>query len=67
MKKFWQGWQKVPYNAEELAKEYGARYEKAFIPFAPYVVQDGKLITGQNRFQLKDSFSDNRRARKVII
>lgn len=53
MKKFWQGWQKVPYNAEELAKEYGARYEKAFIPFAPYVVQDGKLITGKTRFQLK--------------
>ncbi len=59
---------KVPYNAEELAKEYGARYEKAFIPFAPYVVQDGKLITGQNPFSAKkDSFSDNRRARKVII
>ncbi len=44
---------KVPYNAEELAKEYGARYEKAFIPFAPYVVQDGKLITGQNPFSAK--------------
>ena len=44
---------KVPYNAEELAKEYGARYEKAFIPFAPYVVQDGNLITGQNPFSAK--------------
>ncbi|BDE23471.1 hypothetical protein OCUAc20_19710 [Acinetobacter baumannii] len=43
----------MPYNAEELAKEYGARYEKAFIPFAPYVVQDGKLITGQNPFSAK--------------
>ncbi len=44
---------KVPYNAEELAKEYGAHYEKAFIPFAPYVVQDGKLITGQNPFSAR--------------
>ncbi len=54
MKRFWQGWQKkVPYNAEELAKEYGAHYDKAFIPFAPHVVQDGKLITGQNPFSAK--------------
>jgi len=44
---------KVPYNAEELAKEYGADYKKAFVPFAPYVVQDGNLITGQNPFSAK--------------
>jgi putative intracellular protease/amidase len=44
---------KVPYNAEELAKEYGADYEKALIPFAPHVVQDGNLITGQNPFSAK--------------
>lgn len=44
---------KVPYNAEELAKEYGADYDKAFVPFAPHVIQDGNLITGQNPFSAK--------------
>ena len=38
----------VPYNAEERAKERGALYEKAVLPFASYVVVDGNLITGQN-------------------
>lgn len=44
---------KVPYNAEQLAKEHGADYSKKFIPFAPYVVQDGNLITGQNPFSAR--------------
>lgn len=44
---------KVPYNAEALAKQYGAQFEKALIPFAPFVVTDGKLITGQNPFSAK--------------
>lgn len=44
---------KVPYNAEELAKEHGAHYEKKFIPFAPNVVRDGNLITGQNPFSAR--------------
>lgn len=39
----------VPYNAEEQAKERGARYEKAKLPFGSYPVVDGKLVTGQNR------------------
>ncbi len=38
----------VPYNAEEKAKERGALYEKAKLPFVPYVVTDGNLVTGQN-------------------
>ena len=38
----------VPYNAEEAAKERGALYEKSLIPFKPFVVADGRLVTGQN-------------------
>ena len=39
---------KVPYNAEEEMKQRGARYEKAWLPFVPKVVVDGRLVTGQN-------------------
>ncbi|MDO5066577.1 MAG: type 1 glutamine amidotransferase domain-containing protein [Propionibacteriaceae bacterium] len=38
----------VPYNAEQVAKDRGARYEKARLPFVPNVVVDGRLVTGQN-------------------
>lgn len=38
----------VPYNAEEAAKERGALYEKALLPFVPHAVVDGRLVTGQN-------------------
>jgi len=38
----------VPYNAEQVAKDRGARYEKALLPFVSNVVVDGNLITGQN-------------------
>jgi putative intracellular protease/amidase len=38
----------VPYNAEDEMKKRGARYEKGLIPFLPYVVDDGRLVTGQN-------------------
>ncbi len=38
----------VPYNAEDEAKKRGAHYEKALLPFASYVVVDGRLVTGQN-------------------
>ncbi|MFK3731541.1 type 1 glutamine amidotransferase domain-containing protein [Streptomyces sp. NPDC088090] len=38
----------VPYNAEEAARQRGALYEKATLPFVPYVVTDGNLVTGQN-------------------
>ncbi|MCM1959150.1 type 1 glutamine amidotransferase domain-containing protein [Acinetobacter modestus] len=46
---------KVPYNAEQVAKKNGAIYSKKFIPFAPYVVQDGNLITGQNPFSARQT------------
>ncbi|SFF91641.1 Putative intracellular protease/amidase [Actinacidiphila alni] len=38
----------VPYNAEEKAKQRGALYQKAALPFIPHVVTDGNLVTGQN-------------------
>lgn len=38
----------VPYNAEKRAKDRGALYEKARLPFVSYAVVDGHLITGQN-------------------
>ncbi|MFT4199477.1 type 1 glutamine amidotransferase domain-containing protein [Gordonia sp. (in: high G+C Gram-positive bacteria)] len=38
----------VPYNAEQVAKDRGAHYEKALLPFVSNVVVDGRLITGQN-------------------
>lgn len=43
----------VPYNAEEEAKKRGALYERAKLPFVPYVVIDGRLITGQNPVSAK--------------
>ena len=44
---------KVPYNAEAEMKQRGALYQKAALPFLPYVVEDGRLITGQNPFSAK--------------
>ena len=44
---------KVPYNAEAEMKRRGARYRKALLPFLPFVVADGRLITGQNPFSAK--------------
>ena len=38
----------VPYNVEEELKKLGADYSTAAQPFASYVVEDGRLITGQN-------------------
>ena len=45
----------VPYNAEEAAKERGARYEKAKLPFVSYAVVDGRLVTGQNPGSAKET------------
>ena len=39
---------KMPYNAEKEMKERGALYRKAILPFIPYVIEDGRLVTGQN-------------------
>lgn len=34
-------------------KQRGARYEKAWLPFVPNVVVDGRLVTGQNPVSAK--------------
>ncbi|WP_414054998.1 type 1 glutamine amidotransferase domain-containing protein [Macrococcus equi] len=39
---------KVPFLLEEELKKNGVDYKKALIPMAPYVIQDGNIITGQN-------------------
>ncbi|MGV2875198.1 type 1 glutamine amidotransferase domain-containing protein [Macrococcus capreoli] len=39
---------KVPFLLEDELMKNGADYKKALIPMAPYVVQDGNIITGQN-------------------
>jgi len=51
---------KVPYNAEKEMKQRGALYQKALLPFLPYAVEDGRLITGQNPFSAKAT------ARKIV-
>ncbi|MFB8414584.1 type 1 glutamine amidotransferase domain-containing protein [Streptomyces albidoflavus] len=38
----------VPFSLEERLRALGASYSLAEEPFAPYVVEDGLLITGQN-------------------
>ncbi|NLG55304.1 MAG: type 1 glutamine amidotransferase domain-containing protein [Rhodococcus sp.] len=38
----------IPYNAEQVAKDRGAKYRRAMLPFVSHVVVDGNLITGQN-------------------
>ena len=38
----------VPYNLEEELQKRGARYGKAWLAFGSHVVEDGRLITGQN-------------------
>lgn len=38
----------VPFNLEEELQARGARYSKAVIPFGKHIVEDGRLITGQN-------------------
>lgn len=38
----------VPYNLEKELKNRGGRYGKAWMAFRPHVVEDGRLITGQN-------------------
>lgn len=45
----------VPYNAEQAAKDRGALYEKAKVPFVSYAVVDGTLVTGQNPGSAKET------------
>ncbi len=40
--------QAVPFSLEDRLREHGGDYGKALIPFASHVVEDGRLITGQN-------------------
>lgn len=42
----------VPFLNERVAKEHGAHFEKKR-PYAPFAVQDGQLITGQNPWSPK--------------
>ena len=43
----------VPYNVEAEMKRRGALYEKAFWPFMPKAVVDGRLVSGQNPLSAK--------------
>ncbi|WP_164711914.1 type 1 glutamine amidotransferase domain-containing protein [Staphylococcus debuckii] len=38
----------VPFMLETKLKNEAADYSRGFLPFRPYVVQDGHLVTGQN-------------------
>ncbi|WP_104400620.1 type 1 glutamine amidotransferase domain-containing protein [Vibrio penaeicida] len=38
----------VPYNLEQVLKNRGMEYSKAFFPLGAHTVVDGRLITGQN-------------------
>lgn len=38
----------IPFSLENRLKQQAASYHKAFIPYIPYVVCDGELLTGQN-------------------
>jgi len=38
----------IPFLLEDRIKDLGGKYEKATEPFAPKVIVDGRLITGQN-------------------
>jgi putative intracellular protease/amidase len=38
----------VPYNAEQVAKDRGANFDKGFVPLMSHVNVDGTLVTGQN-------------------
>lgn len=46
--------EEVPFDLEELLKERGADYQKAFIPMTSKVVADANLITGQDPFSSKE-------------
>ena len=38
----------VPFLLEDALQELSGHYEKSDVLFAPYTVQDGLLLTGQN-------------------
>jgi putative intracellular protease/amidase len=43
----------VPFNLETELKDEGAKYNRAVLPFLPFAIEDGNLITGQNPFSTK--------------
>lgn len=45
----------VPYDVEKRSRQRGAVYQKAALPFAPFTVADGTLITGQNPASAKET------------
>lgn len=49
----------VPYDAEQTAKDRGAKFEKGFFPFVSHVEVNGLMVTGQNPASAHDT------ARKV--
>ncbi|RKS28245.1 putative intracellular protease/amidase [Pseudomonas sp. WPR_5_2] len=38
----------VPFFLEDRLVSQGARYRKAWLPFTPFAITDGRLVTGQN-------------------
>ncbi|PRG24550.1 type 1 glutamine amidotransferase domain-containing protein [Burkholderia multivorans] len=44
----------VSFSLEEELQKRGARYTKAALPFGSHVVEDGRLVTGQNPRSAKD-------------
>ena len=46
--------QVVPFLLEDELKRHGAHFEGTPIPFAPHIVRDGNLITGQNPASSKE-------------
>ena len=46
--------EKIPFKLEDKLKENGAEYKKASTPFTSFVVEDNKLITGQNPASTKE-------------
>ena len=39
---------RVPFSLQDELRARGGLYRKAFLPFASYIEQDGRIITGQN-------------------
>ncbi len=38
----------VPFSLEDELKKRGANYKKGWLPLVSYVIEDGRLVTGQN-------------------
>jgi putative intracellular protease/amidase len=46
--------EKIPFKLEDELKSRGAKYTKSLQPFTSYVVEDGRIITGQNPQSTKE-------------